>query len=101
MQGRYFAHLYNEICVAVNRRISRYDLWLLLWDGGGDPDELTHSQARYFIENSLSALLAEQGAALDDRARRRLEKRILRFDPRHPTPEEWLTRTFDAAERAA
>ncbi len=95
MQRRYFEHLYCEICVAASRRISRYDLWLLVWEGGGDPNELTRSQARYFVENNLSDLLAEEGLSLSDRARRRLEKRILRFDPHHPTPEEWLGSRFD------
>ncbi len=90
MPRRYFEHLYTEICVAVDRRISRYDLWLRLWDDGGDPDELTPLQARYFVENNLSSLLAEQSCTLSGRDRNRLERRILRFDPRHPTPEEWL-----------
>jgi hypothetical protein len=101
MQRRYFEHLYNEICVAVNRRISRYDLWLLVWDGGSDPNELTHPQARSFVENNLSVILAEQGTSLNHRARRRLEKRILRFDPHHPTPEEWLTSCFDRPKKVA
>ena len=54
--------------------------------------------ARYFVENNLSDLLAEEGLSLSDRARRRLEKSILRFDPHHPTPEEWLERCFDQTE---
>jgi hypothetical protein len=98
MQRRYFEHIYVEICVAVNRRISRYDLWLRLGDGGGDPDELTRAEARNFVDHGLSALLSEEGASISDRVRRRLEKRILRFDPHHPTPEEWLASTFDRAE---
>jgi len=101
MHRRYFEHIYVEICVAVNRRISRYDLWLRLGDGGGDPDELTCTEARHFVDHGLSAVLAEEGAAISDRARCRLERRILRFDPRHPTPEEWLTSTFDRAEEHA
>ncbi len=101
MQRRYFEHLYNEICVAVDHRISRYDLWLRVWDGGGDPDELTHPQARSFLENNLSVLLAEEGTSLSNRALRRLEKRILRFDPHHPTPEEWLASLFHAAKKPA
>lgn len=100
MQRRYFEHLYSEICVAVNRRISRYDLWLLVWEGGGDPDELTRLQAGYFVENNLSGLLAEEGLSLGHRARQRLERRILRFDPHHPTPEEWLGSRFDRPEKA-
>ena len=97
MQRRYFEHVYCEVCVAMNRRISRYDLWLLMWDGGGDPDDLTVEQARYFVENNLSALLAEYSCSLGTRERKHLEKRILRFDARHPTPEEWIVSVFDLA----
>ncbi len=100
MQRRYFEHLYKEICVAAGRRISRYDLWLLLWEGG-DPDELTRDQAAYFVEHNLSSVLAEQGVRLEPRAQRRLERAILRFDPRHPTPEEWISRSMTRGDRAA
>ena len=99
MQRRYFEHLYNVICVAVKRRVSRYDLWLRVWEGGGDPEELTRQQALHFVENNLSDYLAEEGVMLGRRARRRLEKRILGFDPDHLTPEEWLGRTFRRTER--
>jgi hypothetical protein len=91
MSRRYFEHMYKEICVAVNRRVSRYDLWLRVWESGGDPDDLTGPQAHIFVERHLSPLLAEEGLRLEGRPRRRLEKSILRFDPRHPTPEEWLS----------
>jgi hypothetical protein len=101
MQRRYFEHLYKEVCVAIDRRISRYDLWLLLWEGGGDPDTLTHAQARYFLEHNLSLILTEEGTSLSPRARHRLEKRILHFDPDRPTPEEWLANILDPRENAA
>lgn len=90
MSRRYFEHLYNEISVAVGRRISSYALWLLVWESGGDPDQLSPEHARVFVENHLPSLLAEEGCPLEGRARKRLEKRLLRFDPRHPTPAEWL-----------
>ena len=101
MQRRYFEHLYSEICVAVNRRISRYDLWLRVCEGGGDPNQLTREQALYFVENDLSSLLVEEDTSLRGRGRRRLEERILRFDPRHPTPEEWLSRILEVPRRVA
>jgi hypothetical protein len=101
MSRRYFEHLYCEICVAVGRRISRYELWLLMWDSGGDPDELTHEQARKFIDHNLSAVLAEQSCTLSPRARSRLQRRILGFDPRHPTPEEWLGSICDQYRKVA
>jgi hypothetical protein len=101
MHRRYFEHVYNELCVAANRRISRYDLWLVVWEGGRDPDELGPDQARYFVEHNLEAFLLEEGVALDRRTRRRLERSILRFDPRHPTPEEWMLRVLDQTEHSA
>lgn len=101
MQRRYFEHLYKEICVAVNRRISRYDLWLQVWDGSGDPDDLNREGAHDFVDHHLSSLLAEEGIHLGDRPRRRLERRILRFDPTHPTPEEWLGRVFEKKSSTA
>lgn len=90
MSRRYFDHVYAEICVALERRISRYDLWLGVWEAGGDPDDLTPDQARRFVDRQLPDLLREEGSPLAGRRLRRLEKRILRFDPRHPTPEEQL-----------
>lgn len=90
MQRRYFEHLYKEICVVLGRRISRYDLWLMVWESGGDPDDLTPLQARRFVEAGLGRLLREEGARLPLRDHTRLASRILHFDPRFPTPEEWL-----------
>lgn len=101
MHRRYFEHLYNEICVALNRRISRYDLWLRVGEGGGDPSALTRAQVRDFVENDLPTLLAEEDTTLSHHAQQRLDRRILRFDPEHPTPEEWLARTFDHPRRVA
>lgn len=101
MHRRYFDHVYNELCVAAKRRISRYDLWLLIWEGGRDPDELGADEARYFVEHNLGPFLREEGVRLTPRARRRLERSILRFDPRHPTPEEWMLRVLDRQDRAA
>ena len=95
MGRRYFEHLYSEICVALGRRISRYDLWLLVWEAGSDPDELTREHARGFLENQLATLLAEEGIDLDPRSTRRLERRVLGFDPRHPTPEERFSDGLD------
>ncbi len=80
--------LYSEIYVSVDQRVSRDGLWLLVWEAGGDPDDLTRPPAHVFIENHLSSLLAEEGIHLEGRPRERLEKRILGFDPHHPTPEE-------------
>ena len=98
MASRYFEHLYTEICVAAGRRISRYGLWLMVWESGGDPDDFTRERAHLFVETQLTTLLAEEALTLAPRPRRQLEKRILSFDSCHPTPEEWMMKT---AERLA
>lgn len=92
MEHRYFEFLYAEICVAVGRRVSRYDLWLLVWETGGDPGDLSRRQVERFIEGGLETLLIEENARLAPRVLRRLCQRLLAFDPRFPTPEEWLAR---------
>ncbi len=93
MSRRYFEHMYNEICVAVGRRVSRYGLWLLVWEAGGDPDDLTRDQVHAFLERQLDTFLREEGVRLHGRPRRRLERNLLAFDPHHPTPEEWMAQT--------
>jgi hypothetical protein len=87
---RYLDWIHVEISLALDRRVSRYALWLAIWELGGDPDRLSREEARRFVEAGLTPFLESQSAPLSDRARRRLAARILRFDPRFPTPEEWL-----------
>ena len=101
MQRRYFEFIHAEICLALARRISRYDLWLAVWDSGGDPDDLSPEQARIFVERALRPLIAEEGVPLTPRACHRLERRILRFDPRFPTPEELVEATGASPREAA
>ena len=91
MSRRYFDYVYKEICVAAGKRVSRYGLWLLIWEAGGDPDDLSRDRLRAFVAQHLATLLREEGVRLDDRQRARLERSLLRFDPTHPTPEEWMT----------
>ena len=88
MERRYFDFLYTEISTALGERVSRYDLWLAVWNSGGDPDDLTHTQVQSFLETGLARLLREEGKTLQPRACRRLSRRLLAFDPRFPTPEE-------------
>jgi hypothetical protein len=90
MSRRYFDHVYKEICVAAGKRVSRYGLWLLIWEAGGDPDDLCRDQVRAFVAQHLATLLREEGIRLDGRQRTRLERSLLAFDPAHPTPEEWM-----------
>jgi hypothetical protein len=98
---RGFEFLFQEICLALGRRMSRYELWLAVWNTGGDPEELHPAEVRIFVDTGLDALLADQGGALSPSARRRLGRRLLRFDPRHPTPEECFARWQDGAPDAA
>ncbi len=97
MPSRYFEFCYQEICLAVGRRISRYDLWLHVWNAGGDPDDMTREQAHIFIEDEMPAVFAEEGVVFEGRPRRRLERRLLAFDPTHPTPEEHVARPRERA----
>lgn len=99
MSKRTFDHLYAEICVAAGRRVSRYALWLLVWESGGDPDELSRDRLRVLLDGPLDALLREEGLALPPRVRRRLARRVLAFDPHHPTPEEWMLRSMAVGTR--
>ena len=100
MPNRYFEHVYNEISVAVGRRVSRYDLWLAMWSAGDDPQELDRKQLRNFLDTDLDDFLREEGVALDGRARRRLEKAVLVFNPEHPTPGEWFSRIVSKVRRS-
>ena len=93
MSGRYFDHLYAEICVSAGRRVSRYGLWLAIWEAGTDPDELSRKHILRLVEGGSEGLLArfmgDEGCPLSDSEHGRLTKTLLRFDPRYPTPEEW------------
>lgn len=91
MERRYFEFLYTQISVALAQRVSRYDLWLAIWESGGDPDALTRGDVVCFLETGFSRLLQEEGKTLQPWARRRLSRRLLDFDPRFPTPEEQIT----------
>jgi hypothetical protein len=90
MRRRYFEFLYAEICVAIGRRISRYALWILVSERIGDPESLSRHEIERFLDEELGALLAHEHGFLTPRARTRLRRRLLAFDPHHPTPEEWL-----------
>lgn len=95
MPRRYFDHMYDEISVAAGKRVSRYGLWLLVWEAGGDPEDLTREQVRAFVDEPLDALLREEGVRLADRIRKRLERTLVGFDPTHPTPAEWMAGTLE------
>lgn len=90
MSRRYFEFLYAETCVSVGRRLPRYRFWQRVAETVGDPDDLTRDQIARFLEIALDDYLASERSQLVQRDRERLVGRLLRFDPRYPTPEEWL-----------
>jgi hypothetical protein len=97
MERRYFEFVYAEVCVAVERRLSRYDLWLLLSDAPMDRNRLSGDEARVFVDRILNRLPRRDNEVLTPRARKRLLRRLTTFDSRHPTPEEWLTKLVDSS----
>jgi hypothetical protein len=92
MSRRRFEHLVAEISVSIGWRIPRYALWLRLHHQGMDPEALSRRAALAFCSGPLQLFLAEHGVLLHARDRRRLLRRVARFDPDQPTPEEQLGR---------
>ena len=95
MERRYFEFLYQEFCMAIDRRISRYELWLLVMEAAPDPSRLCDTEKKRFVDQSIDGLLSREKKELAPRARKRLRRRLLAFDSQHPSPEEWLTRLGD------
>jgi hypothetical protein len=89
---RRFDYLVIEISVALGVRVPRYALWLFLHECGLDPEDLGRGDVEAFFDGHLERFLADRDEALGPRARRRLARRCLAFDPRHPTPEEFMER---------
>lgn len=87
---RRFEHLVVELSLAVDVAVPRFGLWLALHEHGADPERLRRADVLAFCEDGLEAFLAERGLALPPGERRRLARRLARFDARHPTPEERL-----------
>ena len=92
MGRRRFHHFFVEICLAVDRPISRYQLWLELHDLGQDPEHLTRHGVLAFCAGPLQAFLSERGLHLTPRSVKKLRRSVRRFDPSNPTPEEQLAR---------
>jgi len=89
---RRFEHLYLELSVAVGARVPRYALWMSLHDSGSDPEQLEREDVIAFCDGHLDGFLAARGWHLAPRVRTALCRRLARFDPRHPTPEEFMAR---------
>lgn len=98
MVRRRFDHFFVELSVAVGHPVPRYALWLRLQELGWDPDLLSEEAVTSFCDEHVLDFLAADCLTLDAKTLRRLRRRLVRFDPRHPTPEETLTRIFGSHE---
>jgi len=88
VRRRRFNHLFVELSVAVGQPVPRWELWLALQERGCDPEVLSRRAVIAFYDEQLQPWLRLHGLRLERRPRRRLRRRLERFDPRHPTPEE-------------
>jgi hypothetical protein len=89
---RRFDHLLIELSLALGVRVPRYPLWLFLRERGLDPEALGREDVSLFCHHYLDDALAILGETLGRRARRRLARRCLRYDPAQPSPEEFMAR---------
>jgi hypothetical protein len=92
VRRRRFDHLALELSVEVGRAVPRWALWSALHDHGQDPEDLSTQGALAFCDGPLHAFLHAQGLSLEARRARRLRRRLARYDPRHPAPEEIFAR---------
>jgi hypothetical protein len=92
MGRRRFEHLVVELSLALGQAVPRFRLWQALHDAGCDPERLEREQAVAFCDARLAGFLAGLGRSLEAGAARRLRRRVARFDPRYPTPEEVFAR---------
>jgi hypothetical protein len=85
---RRFDHLHIELSVALGVAIPRFDLWMELQEHDIDPEHLSREQAMTFCDGPLELFLHRSGLSLSPRSRRRLSRKIDRYDPTLPTPYE-------------
>lgn len=98
MSRRGFDHFHAELSVEIGRLVPRYALWLRMQETGCEPATLSAREALHFMATDLDAFLGAEGLELTQRAKRRLERRVRRFDPRHPTPYETMQRMFSGVD---
>ncbi len=92
MRRRRFDHLVQELSLALDLAVPRFALWTALRDAGFDPEELSRDGALAFIDGPAHRFLADLGLRLAARSERRLRRRLARFDPSYPPPEEVFAR---------
>jgi hypothetical protein len=81
-----------ELSLELDRVVPRYALWTALREYGHDPEFLSRDAALAFCDGPLDRFLGELGLALGARRTRRLRRRVARFDPLYPAPEEVFAR---------
>jgi hypothetical protein len=89
---RLFDYFYIELCVAVNIRLPRYELWQEMRARGCLPEQLYRKSLLTFLDEHLAGFLAPRRIALTDRQTRSLRRRMTRFDAGRPTPYELMER---------
>ncbi len=86
-----FERLYRALCDELFVRLPRYRLWLALHELGVHPERIDPVGVMRFLDEGLDDFLRAHGVAVSPRRARRLRRRMARFDPSHPSPEERLT----------
>jgi hypothetical protein len=92
MGRKRFDHFYIELCCTLDQLVPRYALWLEMQDRGMCPDELDGHELLAFFDRYLNGFLARRGTLVPSRSRRRLRRRLERYDPRVATPYELMER---------
>ena len=92
MRRRRFDHLVTELSVEVGAPVPRFALWHALHEQGHDPERLSRDAVLAFCDGPLQRFLGGLGLVLPHARTRRLRRRVARFDPRYPAPEEVFAR---------
>jgi len=89
---RGFDRLVVELSVEIGEAVPRFPLWIFVHQEGHDPERLGRREILALLRGPLQRFLRRCGLALPPRGEIRLRRRLGRFDPRHPAPEEIFSR---------
>ena len=92
MDRKRFDYFHVELCCALGQLVPRYALWLELQERGLCPEALSRQGLLAFYDHHLDGFLARQRSVFGPRLRRRLRRRLERYDPRIATPYELMER---------